>query len=353
MYPVVVRESPLDWVKFDARLARDGSVDPVDKALYAALVSFVDQEARTAAHSTDPDDENIPTRKRLAKCIGRSVDTVDRATKRLEERGLLEVVRMKDPKNPRSNIPSSYRLLDVELWDERAAGRAEQRRAERAAKKKAAAEAKAAAERAAQEAENQDEPDDEGWPHPCGQGGRTHAARVAAPMRPGWPHRCGGTSSPQRGSSSSSTKERPEDEEEDTPSAPQPPSASRSAQMVIDAVQATEDEAQLVLERIKAEYKSHHGRSVPSVGRYVAGFDPEDLRSHLEAVRAQRASEDRAAASEAAGADKVCAKHHAPLDCPVCATVPLEVAQGLLEQFGPVRRPDLARRLGVLAGASA
>ncbi|MCU1617410.1 MAG: helix-turn-helix protein, partial [Frankiales bacterium] len=37
MCPRVIRPSRLDWVKFDAELARDGSVEPVDKALYAAL----------------------------------------------------------------------------------------------------------------------------------------------------------------------------------------------------------------------------------------------------------------------------------------------------------------------------
>lgn len=132
--PRVVREPTVDWVKFDACLARDGSVDPVDKALYAALASFVDPVERDQ-EDTDPDGFDVPTRKRLAECIGRSVDTVDRATKRLEARGLLEVERRRDPDNPRRHIPSLYRLLDVELWDDRAAARAERRRAEREARR--------------------------------------------------------------------------------------------------------------------------------------------------------------------------------------------------------------------------
>ena len=123
--PRVVREAPMDWVKFDAQLARDGSVDPVDKALYAALASFVDAEARDS--DPDPDGVNVPDRKTLAACIGRSVDTVDRATRRLEDRGLVRVERRRDPDNPRSHLPSVYVLLDHELWDERAAARAQAR----------------------------------------------------------------------------------------------------------------------------------------------------------------------------------------------------------------------------------
>jgi hypothetical protein len=91
----------LDWVKFDFDLARDGSVDPTDKALYAALASFVDIETRESPETVEVDLNgiplNVPTRKRLAACIGRSLDTVDRATARLEARGLLRVHRHQDP----------------------------------------------------------------------------------------------------------------------------------------------------------------------------------------------------------------------------------------------------------------
>ncbi|MTE20330.1 hypothetical protein F0L17_14680 [Streptomyces sp. TRM43335] len=133
-FPRVTRRGArVDWVKFDAELARDGCVDPVDKALYAAIASFVDQQTRESPESVvfdaDGIPENIPTRKRLAKCIGRSVDTVDRATKRLEKRGLLRVHRMADPDNPRSMLPSEYELLDHHLWDQRAAERAAERTA--------------------------------------------------------------------------------------------------------------------------------------------------------------------------------------------------------------------------------
>jgi len=117
--PRVVSDAAVDWVKFDAALARDGSVDPVDKALYAALASFV------AASSADDGDQEIadaPTRKVLAACIGRSVDTVDRSTKRLEEAGLLQVERRTDPRNPRVYFPSIYRLLRSEERGEATGG---------------------------------------------------------------------------------------------------------------------------------------------------------------------------------------------------------------------------------------
>ncbi|MFJ5646411.1 helix-turn-helix domain-containing protein, partial [Streptomyces sp. NPDC093223] len=120
----------MDWVKFDAQLARDGSVPPVEKALYAALASFADQGDRETPTGWDWQDD-VPTRTVLAGCIGKSKDTVDRATKGLEARGLLEVERRQDPDNPRLNIPSVYRLLDQERWDDRAAERAARRRAAR------------------------------------------------------------------------------------------------------------------------------------------------------------------------------------------------------------------------------
>ncbi|MCM2424264.1 helix-turn-helix domain-containing protein [Streptomyces sp. RKAG293] len=179
--PRVVSDATLDWVKFDAELARDGSFEPVEKALYAALASFMDPGSRESADE-DEFSLNIPTRKRLAECIGRSVDTVDRATKRLEERGLLEVERRPDPNNPKRHIPSLYRLLDHERWDERAAARAAKREADKVARTAAREAAKTAKAQAAQ----------------GGEGSRTHAATpdeieggVAAPMRPGSPHGCG------------------------------------------------------------------------------------------------------------------------------------------------------------------
>ncbi|MFI6513904.1 hypothetical protein ACIBCT_40430, partial [Streptosporangium sp. NPDC050855] len=134
--PRVTRPAGLDWVKFDADLARDGTFDPVDKALYAALASFVDAEDRDS--DPDPDGRDVPTRARLAQCIGRSLDTVDRSTRRLEDRGLLHVHRRRDPNNPRLHLPSVYELLDHERWDERAAARAKARQEARGSRTGAA-----------------------------------------------------------------------------------------------------------------------------------------------------------------------------------------------------------------------
>jgi hypothetical protein len=124
--PRVVRDASLDWVKFDAVLARDGSVDPVDKALYAALSTFVDKNTRSSTE--DPEGNDVPTRKALAACIGRDVRAVDRATARLEASGLIKVERRRDPDNPKLHLPSVYHLLDHHRWDARAAERHANRR---------------------------------------------------------------------------------------------------------------------------------------------------------------------------------------------------------------------------------
>jgi hypothetical protein len=136
--PRVVRDCTLDWVKIDAAVARDGNLDPTAKALYMALATFAD--ARTRDTDADPNGFDIPTRKALAACIGVSVDTVDRATDRLEayrinDRPLLIVERRKDPLRPKSHLPSVYHLLDHELWDARGAERDAARKAARSALK--------------------------------------------------------------------------------------------------------------------------------------------------------------------------------------------------------------------------
>src|SRR5699024_6169611 len=187
----------------DAELSRDGSVEPVDKALYAALASYADTADRATAE--DPEEEDVPTRRRLAACIGRSVKTVDRATLRLEEIGLIEVERRRDPDNPRSNLPSTYRLLDRERWDERAGERAAKRRAKRRAEREAAK----------PQVKAPDSPSNdtgEGWPHTCGHPGDTgvptpgdtSVATLGTPVSPPWGHQCRGTSPLGEESSSSS-----------------------------------------------------------------------------------------------------------------------------------------------------
>lgn len=117
--PIVLRHgSSQQWVQFDMTLARDGSVDPTDKALYAALASFIDPTtgrsssgvAASALGNYVPS-KNVPTRKRLAECIGKTIYTVDRSLKRLEALGLVRIHRMTHPDNPKMNVPSEYELL--------------------------------------------------------------------------------------------------------------------------------------------------------------------------------------------------------------------------------------------------
>lgn len=100
-----------EWIELNRAIARDGSIDPTDKALYAAIASFVDVDTRRSP-GTPLDMQDVPTRQRLAECIGRTTRTVDRSMNRLEERGLLRVHRQVDPDNPLVSLPSEYELLD-------------------------------------------------------------------------------------------------------------------------------------------------------------------------------------------------------------------------------------------------
>lgn len=115
-------------------------------------------------------------------------------------------------------------------------------------------------------------------------------------------------------------------------------------------VDATQDEAAAVLERIKADYEKHHGRPVRSVRRYISGFDAEDLTPHLAAIRAQRAPEDRAEPS-ASRVRTVCALHGMQGACPACRDELRgggALARAVIDMYlglGPDRerlRPDLA-----------
>lgn len=130
--PRVVREASLDWVRFDAGVARDGTISPTAKALYAALASY----ANLGTHQTDErlDAFEIPTRSALAACVGCSTKTIDRATEELEKIELIKVDRRRDPSNPKVNLPNVYYLLDYQRWDARAAERDARRRANQGGK---------------------------------------------------------------------------------------------------------------------------------------------------------------------------------------------------------------------------
>ncbi|MET9713356.1 hypothetical protein [Nocardiopsis alba] len=119
---------------------------------------------------------------------------------------------------------------------------------------------------------------------------------------------------------------------------------SATAQDVMRRTGASEQEAELVLDAIEEDVERREAKIGP-LRRYVAGFDDRDLKRILKQLRAQRSSQSRAGASEGARADRTCQKHFVPLDCPVCAALPIEMAERLLTEYGADRRPDLARRL--------
>ena len=124
---------------------------------------------------------------------------------------------------------------------------------------------------------------------------------------------------------------------------PNPPSTDPALDNVIARTGATIEEAEDVLESIEA-HAERNGIEIGPIARYVAGFADRDLRRHLKAVRAQRASQARTGVTGTTGADRTCRKHHVPLDCPVCAALPAQTVRSLLDEYGPDRRPDLARR---------
>ena len=109
---------------------------------------------------------------------------------------------------------------------------------------------------------------------------------------------------------------------------------------------ATVDEAQAVITRLRAESKRLTGRDIGSVRHYIDAFEPEDLTPHLDAVRAQRASEGRTRASQNAGPDTRCGTHHEALPCGGCKGSPRPILTALLKQYGPLRRPDLKELVG-------
>lgn len=136
--------------------------------------------------------------------------------------------------------------------------------------------------------------------------------------------------------------------DEDDEEAPQEKPKKRRRQpgavdLVCEMTDATQDEAAVVLERVKAE-AARDGIRIRVLRRYVASFEAEDLTPHLAAIRAQRASEARTEANQATGPDLVCGEHREPMPCEACAGLPLTLIRPLLRRFGPVRRPDLAAR---------
>ena len=113
----------LDYIEFDARLARDGGCAPATKAAYMALSSFAGIEDRVtltteavAAWSREARYALLPYRKTIAACMGRSLKTFDRANADLVDRQLLLVHPQSDPDNTTVSDANLYQLIDRERW---------------------------------------------------------------------------------------------------------------------------------------------------------------------------------------------------------------------------------------------
>ncbi|MFE0462286.1 hypothetical protein ACFW1A_23840 [Kitasatospora sp. NPDC058965] len=113
----------LDYIEFDARLARDGSCPTTTKATYMALATFASIEDHltltaeaVAAWSSEARFALLPYRRTVAECIGRSVDTFDRAAADLVDRQFLLVQPQTAPGNPAVPDANLYRIVDRERW---------------------------------------------------------------------------------------------------------------------------------------------------------------------------------------------------------------------------------------------
>ncbi|MEV7177842.1 hypothetical protein [Kitasatospora sp. NPDC093679] len=113
----------LDYIEFDARLARDGSCPTTTKAAYMALATFADIEHHmtltaesVAGWSQELRHQMLPYRKTVAACMGRSPKTFDRAVVDLVDRRFLVVEGQTSPEHPAVADASLYRLTDRERW---------------------------------------------------------------------------------------------------------------------------------------------------------------------------------------------------------------------------------------------
>lgn len=130
-------------------------------------------------------------------------------------------------------------------------------------------------------------------------------------------------------------------EEEESPSASKTPRGDRPVDLITASTDANEEEALELVEILRPEAKKSLGGFI----RHLAING--DLTHRLWLLRRERAPQARSGAIGASGVDRTCRKHHVPLDCPVCAVLPLATVRTLLKEYGPDRRPDLARRLAL------
>lgn len=106
--PRVARSGGPTYGKFDIDWMRDPELSPNARTLYCILVTFADLD--------DSRDNCFPTRQTLARMLGKSVDTVDRAMNELSAYGAVTVIAQYDPKYPKVRDANLYQLHDGDKW---------------------------------------------------------------------------------------------------------------------------------------------------------------------------------------------------------------------------------------------
>jgi hypothetical protein len=158
----VKRSAALPFVIVSTEIIRDESLSPLARHLYTVLATYADINSREAKLY----------RSTLAGVIGKSVDTLDRLVKELADAGIVSVLKQQGPDGVYTS--SIYSLHDAERIGARSVQHAQ---------------VVVAAPMRLPLPEDTDSGDLGGRthaatsPHPRGQGGRTDAAGVAAPMR--------------------------------------------------------------------------------------------------------------------------------------------------------------------------
>ncbi|MEV7123705.1 hypothetical protein [Kitasatospora griseola] len=113
----------LDYIEFDARIARDPDCPPASIAAYMALAAFADMENHVtltaesvAGWSSEVRHAMLPYRKTIAACMGRNPKTFDRAVIDLVGREVLIVQPQQNPDHPGAPDANLYHLTDRERW---------------------------------------------------------------------------------------------------------------------------------------------------------------------------------------------------------------------------------------------
>ncbi|MFF8414615.1 hypothetical protein [Streptomyces omiyaensis] len=114
--PRVYRDPGFDFVKLDAPTVANGEKDPLCKAVYAAVASFVHGKQRTTG-------DRPPTHKELGAATGiKSRTTISKFLGEMTDDGLLLVTERYDTDNG-GRMVSAYTLMDGKWWAVRALAR--------------------------------------------------------------------------------------------------------------------------------------------------------------------------------------------------------------------------------------